>query len=812
MPFAGAHGFSMPVGHPSAPGVCLHCGSAVPAAARDARFCCAGCGAVYGLLHARGLERYYALAGRQVAPVGQEVGRGPGAWLEPLLERATAAQAPGALCSLEVDVQGVRCAACVWLMNELFKREAGGAGITVNPALGKVRLAFRKGALDVAAFLREVEGFGYRFGPPRKASAGFSSDLTWRLGVCAALTINVMLFQVSFYFGLDARDADLFALFSRLSLALTTACVAVGGWPFFQAAWRGLRSGVLHLDLPIAMGISLAFLGSLLQARHGGGDVAYYDTLNTFITLMLLGRWLQQRVLERNRRYLLDDDGAEGVCVRRRAGDRLEVVPAARVGRGDALVVAPGEVVPVDARLDAESGVVSLDWITGESAPRRLERGAAVPAGSINAGDAALPLTAQQDFAESPLVALLRQTASGQGGVPLHARFWAHRSRLWVLGVLSAATAGFLLWLPAGAHRALDVTVALLVVTCPCAIGIAVPLAYELTWARLRRHGFFGRVSDLLDRLVRVRRVVFDKTGTLTLGRLTLGEPAAAQALPPALRELAYNLACRSSHPASRAIADVLADAGARFQPDAAVAEVPGQGLRWVRPDGEWRLGRRAWAAPGTAGPEPVLACGGAERAAFPLAEALRADAPKELAALQARGLELWLLSGDAPARVEATARGLGFAEGRALGGLSPQDKAALVARTDRQDTLYVGDGVNDALAFQAALCAGTPAVDRPVMPGRSDFFLTGEGLQPLRLALAEAFRLRRAVQGLLAVSLAWNVLVVAACLAGWMTPLRAAVAMPLSSLALILWTTARLGPDDAVPARSAPRLLEVRP
>ncbi|MCY1020977.1 heavy metal translocating P-type ATPase [Pyxidicoccus sp. MSG2] len=790
---------------------CLHCGSPVPVGAASRDFCCAGCEAVYGLLREQGLTRYYQLTQGKAAPAPEPRKDRGFSWLEPLMARAEAV--PGPVCALELDVQGIHCAACVWLMNELFRRQQGGAGLTVDPALGKVRMQWRRGAFDVGGFLRAVEGFGYLFGPSRKHPEAASLDLPIRLGICAALAMNVMLFSVSFYVGLTPEDGDVFRLFTRLSLALSTGVVLVGGWPFFRSAVQGLRRGVLHLDLPIALGILLVFGTSLVQARGGRGDLAYFDTLNTFVTLMLVGRWLQQRVLERNRRFLLEDDGAEGLFVRRQEGERLATVRAAEVGEGDVLVIAPGDLVPVDAVLLEADARVSTDWITGEPGERTVARGDSLPAGAFNAGREAVRVRAAQAFTDSSLVALLRRAPAGTGGAAVHTRFWDRVSRRWVVTVLGVAGLGLALWWPAGPDKALEVAVALLVVTCPCAIGIATPLAYELVQARLRRGGFFVRSPDLMDRLPRVRQVLFDKTGTLTLGRLELVDRASVEVLAPEARDVAFDLTSRSNHPASRCLSVALARAGARFSAEARVTEHAGQGVELTRDGVCWRLGRAQWAVAGqgvASAAGPVLTRDGVLVATFALRESVRSDARREVQALQDEGRAVWLISGDAPARVRDMAEALGIPLTHALGGQRPEDKASTVAALDAADTLYLGDGVNDSLAFERALCAGTPAIDRPVMPGKSDFFLLGEGLASIREALRLSLRLRQVVRRLLTLAVAYNVVAVTVCLAGWMTPLRAALAMPATSLATVLFTVWSLSAARERPASTPTQLREV--
>lgn len=787
---------------------CLHCSSPVPAGSNLGDFCCTGCQAVYGLLREQGLTRYYDLAGQETAPVPEAPADRSYAWLEPILERTEEGASP--VCSLELDVQGVHCAACVWLMNELFKRQSGGASITVNPALGKVRLSWKRGLFDLRRYLSEVERFGYLFGPSRKRTDETSRGLLLRLGITAALAMNVMIFSVSFYVGLAPQEEQIFRLFSQISLWLSTGVVFIGGWIFFKAAWQAIKRGVLHLDLPIAVGILLAYGTSLWQARGGRGDLAYFDTLNVFVTLMLTGRWVQQRILDRNRRFLLEDDGADGITVRRREGDRLVAVPAPKVRKGDHLVIAPGDLVPVDGQLLDEAGEFSTAWITGEADVRAISRGEKVPAGAFAAGRRAIALLASTDFEESPLPALLR---SGDLEDPrkAHARFWDVWSRIYVVAVIAIAGLGFALWFPTDPEKALQVAVALLVVTCPCAVGIAIPLAYELAQAQLRRAGFFVRKRELLDKLPRVRKLLFDKTGTLTLGRLQLADPAAVRSLPDALRDAAFDMASRSNHPVSRCIAGELAKCGARFSADAAVEETPGAGLSLLRDGTLYRLGRASWAAPDhTDATATVLSADGIAAATFRTVESVRADARREIAALRGDGMQVWLVSGDAGAKVASMAAALGIDAQNSLASQRPEDKAAAVARIDEQDTLFLGDGVNDSLAFERALCAGTPAVDRPVLPGKADFFLLGEGISGIREAIALSRKLQRVVRRNVIVALAYNLLSVAACLAGVMTPLRAAVFMPVSSLTVILVTIASLQAAKRREEKRQPVALEV--
>jgi len=768
------------------PTACIHCGSPVPPGAKNAQFCCLGCEAVSQILHSENLSLFYTLADARRPPaVAPSMQIRSHTWLEALLEKAT--QAEGPLCSMELDVQGIHCSACVWLFNELFRRQPGGSQMVVNPTLGKVHIVWKREQFNLHEWIKSVERFGYRFGVPRKQQEGFSSGF-FRLGVCISISMNVMLFSAAFYFGMSPEDGALFQAFTYLCMGLTSIVVFYGGWPFFHSALASLRTRLLHLDVPIALGILLSYVVSLVQFSQGRGDLAYLDTLNIFVTLMLTGRWLRQRVLEKNKRFLLEDAGSENFWVRVKTSDAIRLVRAPQIREADTLLVAPGDVVPVNLSLQSAQAQVSTDWITGEPEPQCLSQGGVVMAGSINAGSTALLGRALTDFSDSPLVPLLRQTSPSKGGHS-HLLFWNRLSRAWVLGVLLISSLGFVLWMGTGFDKAINVAVALLIVTCPCAIGITIPLAYELTQSALKRRGFYIRSGDLLDRLTQVKKVLFDKTGTLTLGRLELKNPKQLLQMSVHARHVLYNLASRSSHPVSMCIAAALEEMAPGFDADANVQEVLGQGLEWQREGELWRLGRAAWATPSLKGARAtVLSRNGEMLALLDTKEVLRTDAAREVETLQKQGVELWVISGDGLERTHALADRLGIPHAHVLASQTPEEKAQAVKRIDAMDTLYVGDGVNDSMAFEKAWCAGAVAVDRPVMPGKSDFFLVNEGVLGIQEALASAAHLRRLTKQILGLSLVYNGAAVVAGLLGHMTPVWAAISMPLSSLGLIFF------------------------
>jgi Cu2+-exporting ATPase len=829
---------------------CVHCGSELGRAWRekDGPFCCRGCRAVYGLIHQAGLQRYYDLRqGRHSPPA--VLRPDTFAWLDRILDQETSACVDKngqntRIVQLTLDIQGVHCAACVWLLEELYRRMPGGLDLRINPSLGKVDLTWDLARGNLKDYLSEVEAFGYRFGPSRKQAPTRSRDLLVRLAICVAIALNVMMFSVSFYLGLAASGGALYTFFGQVSLVLATISVMVGGPVFLKGAMAGLRRRMAHLDLPISLGMILAYLGSVYGYFTIGPDAAYFDSLTIFVALMLVGRWAQEHILERNRNALLACTGAENFTAKRRQGSHLVAISAPEIERGDELWIAPGDLVPVAGILLRRAASVSLDWITGESDPFAYQVGDSLPAGAFNAGQIGFTITATEDFSESRLQELLRAGPGAAGSrASTHPRWWSRISSIYVLAVLALATTGFLIWMSRDTHRALEVTVAILVVTCPCALGLAVPLARELIHFALRRRGVFLRTATFLEKALAVRKILLDKTGTLTLGRLVLTTESgqALGLLSSTHRTLLRNMTARSNHPVSRALLAALgkdgeqpaAPAGAAkplpagsdqpavtvataakpslppagFDPSLEeVSEHPGQGLAWSQGGRCYRLGRQefALAAETRASGNQSACSSSADRAtyfsvdgqvlaAFRFAEEFKADASDEVNRLQQAGCEVFLLSGDDQSKVTAAAVTLGIPPSHAVGSLTPEAKAEQVAQLDRADTLMVGDGLNDSLSFAAAFCCATPAVDRPVLPGKADFYFLGDGIAAIGRALVAARRLRQVVRDNLILAGVYNLAAVGLCLAGWVTPVVAAILMPLSSVAVVSLTAFRL-------------------
>jgi Cu2+-exporting ATPase len=758
----------------------------VPRERGGSLFCCPGCEVVHGLLAAEGLTRFYDLGGRAAGAVGAVPRAVACDWLPEHEARCAA----GDVVRLTLDVQGLRCAACVWLLQAVFKRVPGARSLQIAPSLGQATLVYDRGSGAGAEFVRRAASFGYPMAPPSREHRR-DTGLLIRLGICAALAMNAMILAVSLYFGLDEAtgDAAVRQLFANVLFGLGTASVIVGGPVFFRTAWAGLRAGMVHMDLPISLGLIAAWAGSVYG--HFTGGAVWFDTVAIFVAFMLGGRFLQQRTLARSRDQVLADDGAEHLRARRLVGGAVQLVPVQQLRAGDRLLLAPGDLVPVHAALAGQASTFSLDWISGESEPRAFAVGDEVPAGAFHAGRRAVEVEVRADYAASGLARLLSQEPPERDDPHARVRFWHVVNRSYAVGVLLAAALGGLLWAWLDPTQALPVAVSVLVITCPCAMGIATPLAYHLALAALRRRGVFVRSRNLLDKVRAVRKVVFDKTGTVTFGGL---RARARGEVPPGALPVLATMAASSNHPISQAVLRALPQAP--FLPGAVVEEIPGRGLSLEHGGAAWRLGSRAFAA--VAGGEGgrrecVLARNGELVAAFDLEEDFRAGAEREVAALQARGLSVHLLSGDRPDRVLQAAARIGIRPELAHGGMSPEEKAAAIRALDCNDTMMIGDGLNDAPAFAAAFCAGTPAMDRPVLPARADFFFTGAQSGAVESLFAVAGHHASVVRTNLALALAYNASALAVCFAAAMTPGLCAVLMPLSSLALVLHTSLRM-------------------
>jgi len=750
--------------------LCIHCGTRFAPGAGQEDFCCAGCEFVHKLIIEHGLERFYDLRDAAVLPVKSLVfQKRDYRWLA---ELATAT--PGSPARLTLDLQGVSCIGCVWLIERLFLRLTGALSAYVNSTLGQITLRWLPGECDLTEFARELQGFGYLLGPLGERKGNPHRAFAIRLGVCGAFALNAMLFSVPRYLGMESTFVDA-TLFDRCALAFATLSFCVGGSYFFQSAWNGVKRGWLHIDLPISLGLAAAYAGSILAWSRNAMNFAYFDFVSTFTFLMLAGRWTQQMAIERNRSRLLGMQADVLTVTRPEGGQRL---PAREITPGALYCLEPGQVVPVRSKLHSEAATLGLDWINGETETRTTRCGQLVSAGSVNCTQTAITLEAIERWEESLLHALLNEKPRGKTAAGGHFIKW------YVIAVLALSALGFCGWLLAGRPllMAWQVMVSTLVVSCPCASGVALPLADELAASRLRRRGVFVREQGLWAKLARVRKVLFDKTGTLTLETMELRDPGALAALTPMEKSILLALVQDNLHPASCCLRELLMAARVRPAAVGTVREETGCGIE--TPEGAWRLGRPGWATSETGEEEGcVLARNGVEIAHFHFQEQVRPGAAAEIEWLQRRGYTVFILSGDDAEKVRAMAEQLGLPAGQYRGGMSPRGKQDFVRQVDADDTLMIGDGANDSLAFNESWCTGTPAIDRGLLQSKSDFYFVGRGLSGIRELLLVAAQRRATARRVIGFAIAYNVAAVTVSMAGQMNPVLAVVLMPASSV-----------------------------
>ena len=759
---------------------CEHCATPFSAASELERFCCRGCEFVYDLIHDEGLDRFYDLKGKtSVRPVRSLPFEAHDfSWLGEMKATAEAAVSEGETAEADFSLEGLSCVGCVWLVENIFQRQPGAMEASAHPATGLLRLRWTAGGIDLTAFADEIASFGYAL-TPRKAGSHHSEarQLVAKVGLCGAFAMNAMVFTLPRYVGMpgDFAFANIFQLVAFLS---ATLAMLTGGSYFIKRAWFATRARTPHIDLPIALGIIFAFAGSLVGWFMKVEGLMYFDFVATFIFLMLAGRYLQLAAVEKNRNRL---QRRRPVPETMASPDRPEPVPLSGIVPGLRVEIQPGQSVPVAATLDSEAAEFSLEWINGEADPVTFNAGRALPAGAIHLGSSPVTVTASETWDDS-LLARLTSTDRTVARIPALEKLL----KVYLSAIVLIGLAAFAVWyLTAGFAPALQVMISVFVVSCPCALGVALPFADELAGSRMERAGVFIREALLWSRLRTVKTIIFDKTGTLTLERPVLANPEAVTSLDDEARAALAQLTSGSLHPVSRSLLESLGTTGQRLLrelPKATVTDVPGMGRHFKNALGKWSLGRPGWITQTVTTHDAELCLDNQPVACFRFEESLRPDSLAALNALKKQDYRLIILSGDRPEKVAAAANLLGIAPEDAHASLQPGEKETLVRELDDHDTLYLGDGANDSLAFNVAWTTGTPVVDRSLLESKADFYFLGQGLRFLPEMLFLAHRRRAVVRSAFVFALLYNMAAITFALLGHMSPLVAAIIMPLSS------------------------------
>ena len=774
---------------------CQHCGTEFIPRFETETFCCAGCRVVYELIQSGGFQSFYDLLGkRKLQPV--ENAEPAGDFLAELEEEValiekTAREKNGA-ARLRLRVGNLSCTACVWLIDHLFRHYPGALKINSDTSRSILTLWWTPGEFAILDFIADLHRYGYPAGLVSDLDEDTQSEsrsLLTRLGLTAGLAMNAMAFSLPSYLGMEATS-EFARLFSLVAFASASLAMAVGGSYFFQRAWAAFKMRTLHMDVPISLGLVVAYLGSLGGMLFGIEEMLYYDFVATFAFLMLGGRWLHLRLLEKNRRQLRARERDLSVTFRIKEKGVREKIPIHRIEAEDCLEIQPGALIPVESNLEAESARVRLDWINGEPEPVPFVQGQVVPAGAKNGSATAIRVRAREAFSGSFLESLLEDPSSEGEEVDDKVHRGNPILKIYLIIVLVVAFLSGVGWIALGKGfaPALQVMISVLVVSCPCALGLALPLLDEMLLSKLKNRGIFIRQHSLWGRLRSVTRLAFDKTGTLTEPVQKLENPDVLETLTEDERQVLRSLTMNNAHPVGKALHEgITARYGlASVAPDEEIEEVPGSGVEFQEGDLHWRLGKASWALGSQrAGQEEcVFSCNDRVICKFRISESIREGAVAQLRELKSLGFHLQILSGDPDEeRVESTAKALGLALDEVSCNLSPAEKAARIEAQGGNGTLFVGDGGNDSLAFAAAGVTGAPATGIRAVESKADFVFTGRGFHAIGELLQSRARREKLIRIIFLTAITYNLIAVSLCVLGMMNPLLAAVLMPLSSI-----------------------------
>jgi Cu2+-exporting ATPase len=688
--------------------------------------------------------------------------------------------AGAALAISRFAVPGMRCAGCIAKLENGLAAVPGIAAARVNFTAKQVQISHDP-ALTAPALLKALAGLGFEASPLGDALAGPDGEarpLVKALAVAGFAAMNIMLLSVSVWSGAGGLTRDLFHWLSAL-IALPT--VAYAGQPFFRSAWSELKAGHTNMDVPISIGVTLATALSLFETITHGAH-AYFDSAVMLLFFLLAGRWLDAVMRDRAR------DGVSALLKHMAAGalvvgddGQSQWMKAADIRPGMKMLVASGERLAADGVILNGRSHFDQSLITGEAMPVAIGPGGTVLAGTLNTGDAVeVAVTAAgADTSIADIARLMQDAAQGRSR---YVRIADKAARLYAPAVHTLALCSFIGWMLAGAswHEALLIAVAVLIITCPCALGLAVPAAQIVATGALMKAGVLVKDGSALERLAEADTAVFDKTGTLTLGS---PEPVDLSMLDATQAGIALALAQCSRHPLSEALRTALTAAGTVPQRVTLVTETPGEGL-----SGQWhgqvvRLGRPAsddgdlMAA--------ALSIGAAPEILLRFADPLRPAASGTITELAELGLPARILSGDRPGPVAAVAQALGI---NGEGGLKPADKLAAIKALSAQGrkVLMVGDGLNDGPALAAGHVSMAPGSAADASQNAADAVFLGSSLAPVATAIRAARATQAVVRQNFALAIGYNIIAVPLAIAGLVTPLVAALAMSGSSIIVV--------------------------
>ncbi|MGK2741562.1 cation-translocating P-type ATPase [Tepidicaulis sp. LMO-SS28] len=710
------------------------------------------------------------------------------------------------------SVPDMKCGGCMTRIEKALSALDGVEEARVNLTLKRVTVRWQG---ETPPLLEAVRGLGFaaHLGEAQEEKKDETfSRLVRALAVAGFAAANIMGLSVSVWSGAGEEARN---LFHWISAGIALPALAYAGRIFFASAWEALRHGRTNMDVPISIGVLMAF-GLSLYDTATGGPHAYFDASIMLLFFLLIGRTLDHVMRERARGAVkgLARLAARGAYVLEQDGTK-RYAPLEDIKPSMTLLVPAGERVPVDGTVLSGASDLDCSLVTGESAPRRAEEGSALQAGTLNL-TGPLTMRAEAGAEDSFLARMMQLMEAAEGGRARYRRIADRVSRAYAPVVHLAAAFTFAGWMLAkgDVHEAVTYAVAVLIITCPCALGLAVPMVQVMAARRLFDQGIMVKDGAALEKLTEVDHAVFDKTGTLTCGTPRLRDPAGYD---PAHLACAAALGAQSAHPFSRALAELGGGNAPAFKN---LREIPGCGMEAEAGGATYRLGRPGWAsAESLAGLEAETSCvtlskNGARLATFFFDDPLRPGAQSAVAALTEQNIGIEVLSGDRQGAVAALARRLGLSAFTA--GMMPDEKIARVERVSAagHKVLMVGDGLNDAPALSAAHVSMAPASAADIGRNAADFVFLHGNLEAVPQALQVSRKAARLVRQNFAIALLYNAVAMPLAVFGLVTPLIAALAMSLSSIIVVAnalrLTAAKprrspLGPEAPLPA---PRLL----
>jgi len=785
------------------PGACQHCGEALPATpvvrvihGNRQAYCCTGCAGAAQFISDAGLNDYYQLRAEQGQRVGEEA-TDFSAFDRDDVQREHSRQVSPDCREITLVVEGMRCAACAWLIDRALTQIEGVEEVQSNAMSGRVQVCWQPSKTPLSASLKRLAALGYspHLAPGEaleQARTKERNTLLMRLGVAGLGALQTMMFAEALYLDTAGEMSDPTRDFFRwIAFAVAAPVVFYSGWPFLVGMWRELQHRRFGMDTLVASSVLLAYFASLYETVRGGRHV-WFDAAVMFVFLLLAARYVER--MARQRANAAVDALARArpaLAWRVLADGGTEQVPVAQLQPDDLVRVGVGEIVPTDGNLLEGIGEVDEALLSGESRPVEKQIGDALFAGST-VRRAPLQLRVTRTGQDTRLSHLVQLVERAQNSRPKIAQLADRISAHFVAALAVIALGVYWAWSLYTPERAFEVALAVLVVSCPCALSLALPAALATAAGALTRLGALPLKPDALTELAEVDTVIFDKTGTLTRGRpeiRALGLLPAADAqgwqATDALR-VAAALERETGHPLAQAFAHI------DSPPAEQVRVEPGAGVEGKFDGRMWRLGKHAWACGLTSvgiEDDHGIWLGDGQRgwARFELQDALREDAAEAINALRAFGLRIEILSGDAAQAVEDTASALGVSLWHAR--QSPEDKLAWVRQRQFEGhrVAMLGDGINDAPVLAGANVSIALGGGASMAHRAADLVLTADALSRIPELFSLARRTRRIIRENLAWALAYNLLALPFTAMGWVTPWMAALGMACSSLLVTL-------------------------